>query len=187
MKNILGVTVLIFIALGSQAQFYYKDLVTIQQTNAQWGLLKNNRVKAVKLESFEANNQPSEGFSVQQRIVDNRMITQTQTPSNGSSQLTATYNTAGRLAQTVDTSEDFHGTTNYEYDADGRVTTITNVSRSNEFTTTEVHAWSYDASGKPSQMLRIRNNTDTTYITFGFDGKKRSCGRARCSQGRKRT
>lgn len=171
MKNILGITVLLFIGLAGQGQFYYKDLITVQQTNAQWGLLKTNRVRAVALRTFEGNNQPAEGFTVSQRITDNRMITSTQSVSNGSSELTATYNTAGRIVQTVDTSEDFYGATAYEYDEGGRVTTITNVSRSGEFTNTEVHAWSYDAGGKPTQMLRIRNNNDTTYVRFVFDGK----------------
>lgn len=159
------------VAMAAQGQFYYKDVITIQQTNAQWNALKNNRVKAVKVQSYEANNQPTEGFSVQQKLADNRLITYTQSPANGPSELTATYNAAGRLSETVDTSQDFHSTTTYMYDANGRVTNITNTSRSGEFTTIETHTWTYDAAGKPSQMLRIRNNTDTTFVTFVYDGK----------------
>jgi YD repeat-containing protein len=171
MKNILGITVLLLLTLSGQGQFYYKDVVTIQQTNAQWSILKANRIRAVNLRSFEANNQPTEGVSVQQRITGDKLITLTQSPASGNSELTATYNAAGRLIQTIDTSEDFHSTTTYEYDAAGRIANITNIARSGEFTTTEVHAWSYDAAGKPSQMLRIRNNTDTTYVSFVYDGK----------------
>lgn len=171
MKNILGITVLLLFTVAGQSQFYYKDVLTIQQTNAQWSLLKANRVRAVKLQSSEANNQPTEGVSIQQRVAGDKLITTTQSPANGTSELTATYNAAGKLIQTVDTSEDFHSTTAYEYDASGRVSTITNVARSGEFTTTEVHAWSYESSGKPSGMLRIRNNTDTTFVTFVYDGK----------------
>lgn len=171
MKNILGITVLLLVTLYGQGQFYYKDVVTIQQTNAQWSILKANRVRAVNLRSFEANNQPTEGVSVQQRIAGDKLITITQSPASGNSELTATYDAAGRLIQTIDTSEDFHSITTYEYDAAGRIANITNIARSGEFTTTEVHAWSYDAAGKPSQMLRVRNNTDTTYVSFVFDGK----------------
>ncbi len=171
MKYIPGITVLLMLALAGQGQFYYKDVLTIQQTNDQWKALKGNRVRAVKLQSFEANNQPAEGMSVRQQVTDNKLITSTQSPANGASELTATYNAAGRLSETIDTSDDFHSATTYEYDGAGRVTTITNSSRSGEFTTTEVHAWSYDASGKPSQMLRIRNNTDTTYVSFVYEGK----------------
>jgi YD repeat-containing protein len=171
MKNILGITVLMLITLASQAQFYYKDVITIQQSNAQWSAFKNNRVKAVKVQSYEANNQPTEGLSVQQRVEDNKLITSTQSPANGASELTSTYNAAGKLIETVDTSEDFHSTTTYNYDANGRVTNINNVSRSGEFTTTEAHVWTYDADGKPTQMLRIRNNSDTTYVSFVYEGK----------------
>ena len=189
MKHILGITVLAVLGLTAQGQFYYKDLVTVQQTNAQWSVLKNNSVKSVKVQSFEGNNQPSDGWSVEQRIMDNRMITVTvapintkgeeteqdgspkRTPNLGRSELTAMYNTAGRLVQTIDTSEDFHSTTTYEYDAAGRISSINNVARSGEFTNTELHVWTYDAAGKPNQMLRIRNNTDTTYVTFVYEGK----------------
>src|SRR5215213_10581191 len=130
MKNILGITMLLSIALAGHGQFYYKDVITIQQTNAQWGLLKNNRVRTVKVQSYEANNQPTEGLSVQQKLSDNRLITYTQSPADSSSELTATYNAAGRLVETVDTSADFHSHTTYNYDANGRVANITNVSRS---------------------------------------------------------
>jgi YD repeat-containing protein len=171
MKNILGIILLLIMALAGQAQFYYKDVLTVQQTNAQWNIYKNNKVRVVNVQSFEANNRPTEGFSVQQRIADNRMITTTQSISNGTSELTATYNAAGQMINTVDTSEDFHSTTNYEYNAAGRVTTITNSSRSGEFTGTEVHVWKYDAAGKAEQMLRIRNGSDTTYVSFVYDGK----------------
>lgn len=171
MKNILGITLLLTLAVAGRAQFYYKDVITVQQTNAQWNVYKNNKVRVVSVQSFEGNNRPTEGFSVQQNISDNHMITTTQSISNGKSELTSTYNTAGRLITTVDTSEDFHSTTNYEYDAAGRVSTITNSSRSGEFTGKEVHIWKYDAAGKPERMLRIRNGSDTTYVSFVYDGK----------------
>jgi YD repeat-containing protein len=171
MKNILGIALFLMLNLAGHAQFYYKDVITVQQTNAQWNVYKTSKVRVVNVQSFEANNRPTEGFTVQQRITDNRMVTTTQSVSNGTSELTSTYNAAGRLTATVDTSEDFHSTTNYEYDAAGRVSVITNNSRSGEFTSTEVHVWKYDATGKPEQMLRIRNGSDTTYVSFTYDGK----------------
>ena len=170
MKNILGITVLLVTTFAGRAQFYYKDVITIQQTNAQWSALKNNRIRAVKVQSYGPNNQASDDLTVQQRVSDNQLVTTTKSLANGTTELTATYN-AGRLTQTVDTSEDFHSVTTYNYDANGRVTNITNSSRSGEFNTTEVHVWTYDASGKPQQMLRIRNNTDTTFVTFVYEGK----------------
>src|SRR5262245_41101184 len=99
MKNILGITVLAMIGLTAQGQFYYKDLVTVQLTNSQWSVLKANKVKAVKVQSFEGNNRPSEGWSVEQKITDNRMVTITQTPTEGRAELTAIYNNDGRLSQ----------------------------------------------------------------------------------------
>lgn len=159
------------VSFAGRAQFYYKDVITIQQTNAQWSALKNNRIRTVTVQSYEPDNKLTEGLNVQQRVSDNQLVTSTQSLANGSSELTATYNAAGRLTQTIDTSEDFHSVTTYNYDANGRVSNITNLSRSGEFTTTEVHAWTYDAAGKPQQMLRIRNNSDTTFVSFVYEGK----------------
>lgn len=171
MKHILGITVLTMTVLAAHSQFYYKDLVTVQQTNSLWNTLKSSKIRTVTVQSFEANNQPSEGFSVKQDISGDRIVTITQSPANGTSEMTATYNAAGRLVQTVDTSADYYSTTQYDYDGSGRITTITNNSRSGEFTSVEVHSWSYDAAGRPVRMLRIRNNTDTTYVNFVLDEK----------------
>ena len=46
MKNILGITVFALLGVTVKGQFYYKDILTVQQTNAQRGILKSNRVKA---------------------------------------------------------------------------------------------------------------------------------------------
>jgi YD repeat-containing protein len=171
MKHILGLTLAFLLVTSVQGQFYYKDLLTVGQTNDQWKLLKSSQVKLVKLQTYEANNQPSEDFSVQQRISGNRMTTVTQSPGNGRSELTANYDASGRLISTVDTTEDFHSSTMYAYDAAGRITSISNNSRSGEFTTTELHTWTYNAAGRPTAMLRIRNGQDTTYVNFVLDEK----------------
>jgi YD repeat-containing protein len=155
-------------------QYYQKDIVGPIQSANQWNLLRKNNIHAVKLTSFESNNQPSEGFSVEQKIFDNyaRIETYTTTLQNGTSTLTSWYNTNGQLVKTVDTSEDFSSVSTYEYDKDGRISRILNTSSSaGQFTTNEVHLWSYDKAGKPIQMLRIRNGGDTTVYTLIHDEK----------------
>jgi len=172
MRYILGITVLIATSFAASAQFYYKDLVTVQQTNTLWNALKKNNIRSVSLKTFDANNQPSRDFDVNQTITGDKMVTVTGTPlTDNNSELTATYDAAGRLTHTIDTSDDYHSTTSYEYDANGRISKITNNSRSGEFIGVEVHLWSYDNAGHPVKMLRIRNNTDTTVVSFVLDEK----------------
>jgi YD repeat-containing protein len=156
------------------AQYYQKDIIEPIRFTSQWMLLKKNNIKSVTLSSYESNNQPSEGFSVEQKVMDNfgRVETYTKTLQNGSSQLTAWYNANGQLIKTEDTSEDFHSVSTYEYDQAGRISRIINTSTSaGQITTSEVHEWTYSAAGKPAKMLRIRNGNDTTFYTFIFDEK----------------
>ena len=174
MKKIASALLILFISCAGYAQYYHKDIVSPLQTASQWKLLKQNNIHSVKLTSYEANNELSEGFSVEQKVLDNynRIETNTKTLQNGASQLSSWYNSEGQLVKTIDTSEDYSSTTTYEYRNDGKLILITNISSSaGQLTTTEVHQWIYNANGKPERMLRIRNGNDTTIYTFVIDEK----------------
>ena len=170
----MSVLLVMFTSLAAFSQYYHKDIIGPLQNVQQWKLLKQNNLQAVKLSSFEANNEPSEGFSVEQKVLDNysRIETYSKTLQNGSSQLSSWYNQSGLLTKTIDTSEDYSSTTAYEYAPDGKLIRIMNTSSSaGQFSTTEVHEWKYNAAGKPERMLRIRNGNDTTIYSFVVDEK----------------
>ena len=170
----MSVLPLVFISWTANAQYYHKDIIGPMQNVQQWKLLKQNNIRAVKLASYEANSEPSEGFSVEQKVFDNygKIETYTKTLQNGNSQLSSWYNQNGLLTKTIDTSEDYRSTTTYEYAGDGKLTRIINTSSSaGQLTTTEVHEWKYNAAGKPEKMLRIKNSSDTTFYTFILDEK----------------
>jgi len=174
MKKFTLICIGMLFAYAGFTQYYQKDIVEPTGTTTLWQLLKKNNIKAVTLSSYESDNQPSEGFSVEQKVLDNfgRIETYTKTLQNGSSQLTSWYNANGQLIKTVDTSEDFLSISTYQYDAGGRISKIINNSTSaGQFSTSEVHEWTYNAAGKPAKMLRIRNGSDTTVYTFIFDEK----------------
>lgn len=168
---ILILTIILYTA--TQAQYYYKDMVVLNQSARQWQSLKANKVKSVKLASFEADNQPSDDFSVEQSIRDNygTIVTSSKTIQNGSSQFISSYDPNGQLIKTIDTSEDFSSTTSYQYQSGKLSSIINNSSSAGQINTEEVHQWFYDAGGKPSKMLRIRNGSDTTTFTFVLDEK----------------
>jgi YD repeat-containing protein len=174
MKKFSFVFIGMLLTYAGFTQYYQKDIIEPLRAEAQWQLLKKNNIKSVTLASYESNNQPSEGFSGEQKVLDNfgRIETYTKTIQNPASQLTTWYNANGQLTKTVDTSEDFLSISTYEYDQAGRVSKIFNTSTSaGQITTTEVHEWTYNAAGKPTKMLRIRNGNDTTVYTFIFDEK----------------
>ncbi len=174
MKKIRFVLLVLLISWKGYAQYYHKDIIGPMQNVQQWKLLKQNNIQAVKLASYEANNEPSEGFSVEQKVFDNytKIETYTKTLQNGSSQLSSWYNQNGLLTKTIDTSEDYSSITTYEYATDGKLIRIMNTSSSaGQLTTSEVHEWKYNAAGKAEKMLRIRNGSDTTFYTFIIDEK----------------
>lgn len=156
------------------AQYYYKDLIVTAQTAGTWQLYKNNKVKSVSLSSFESNGQPSEGFQGQQDLGDlSRIITHTRTAGTPESWLFASYSPGGWPTRIVDTSDTYRSVSDFSYDAQGRLTAIVNTSTEtdNHLKDEEKHLWQYDAKGKPTIMLKIKGNNDTTFIRLVQDEK----------------
>jgi uncharacterized protein RhaS with RHS repeats len=47
----------------------------------------------------------------------------------------------------------------------------TSIETDNHLKETEQHLWQYDAQGRPSGMLKIKNGSDTTFVRFTTDEK----------------
>lgn len=175
MNFVKALLLLLLPAIAADAQFYYKDICISRQVKEQWKLLKANRVQSIGINSFDANDQPAEGFSINQVVAQDFSSVTTYTKSNTSqpTALTTFYDGAGNVLKTIDTSDRYQSTTEYTYDAAGRISAISNVSveTDNKLEDHEVHYWYYDAQGRPSGMLRIKNSADTTTYKFIQDEK----------------
>lgn len=171
MKKILFALILTTIHQAIFAQYFYKDLQTTVQTNQLYALLTREGVKKITLISFDGNSAESAGFSGEQQVDSRRktITTVTRTAVMGDSFFEAVYNDHGQLIGTSDSAQNARSRATYRYDQDGRLTEINTSSTSDNITTTESHYWSYDAGGKPAGMLRIRNNSDTTRVSFVLD------------------
>lgn len=166
---------LFFLAgFSGQAQYYYKDLVITGQTAAQWKVFHTAKVKSVQLKSFDGNGDASEGFEGSQELTPDGAKITTHTRTNGTpdSWIFTSYS-SGRLIKTVDTSDTYRSTTEYQYDPQGVLTVITNTSveTDNHTKDSEQHIWTYGTNGKPTAMTRIRNGNDTTQVSFVADEK----------------
>lgn len=175
MKSFTGSLLMILLSQAGQAQFYYKDIVVTRQTTDRWKLYKAASVRSVRLNSFESDGQPSDGFEGDQEISGDYSLISTHTRSNRSadSRLMAWYSAAGLPTRTLDTSDTYSSTSGYEYDPSGRLTAITNTSieTDNKVQAVEQHLWHYDADGKPASMWKITNGTDTSFVRFVRDEK----------------
>jgi len=172
--RLMTTILLLNIAFSSMGQYYYKDIIVTRQTSAKRNLYQNQKVKSVKLTSVEGNGEPTPGFDCRQTISNDFSEIKTTTLTNTSvpTSLTAFFDSYGFLRKTIDTSDTYSSTTDYEYDANGHVISVNNISleTDNHIQNTELHLWRYD-QGNIASMIKIKNGTDTTYVKMVIDEK----------------
>ncbi len=172
MKTVLSTLLISLFSCTVFGQHYYNDLLTNADFMKKRELYRLNKVKAVQYYSFDNNNQPIQGFQCEQSITNNFTLitTVTTAPLSGTTRNISTFSATGLLQQQTDTSEGNKTTLTYTYDAANRITEVSSQSFSpGNYTSGERHLWYYNQDGKPSKMLKIKNDKDTTYITFVLD------------------
>lgn len=182
MKTLTLISSLCIFSVAIQAQHYYNDLVATGEQMKKRALWQQTGVKAVRFNSLDGNNQPIEGFKCEQIVKNNFtvIVMETTTTLTGTSINTSTFNAAGQLVQTTDTTDGNKTEITYSYDVSNRIHNIVSLSFSpGNYVNKEQHRWFYDANGKPVKMQKIKNNTDTTFITLvpdenGNPGEERS-------------
>jgi hypothetical protein len=165
---LLAVCGMIFTA---NAQYYYKDIVVTNQINANYRALKSNRVITVVL-TPSALDPAQNTVTLQQTVypAQQLVITYTKVPDAPESWLKSYYNAGGFLIKTTDSSADVVTTSLYQYDDGGRVSSISSNSVPvNDPAEKEVHTWHYNSNGQPIEMIKIKDNTDTSFISFTAD------------------
>lgn len=157
--------IFLFAAHFSYAQYYYNDIITTQQTNDQYALLKKNHVQQVSAKSYEANGELTTDFQLEQNILNNasEIVTTSSFPSTGKSESQSFY-TNDKLSKTITNSNNVQSTVLYTYDNDllKTITTQT-VDTFMNSSSQEEHQWFYE-NNLPVKMLLIKNNSDTTTI-----------------------
>jgi hypothetical protein len=173
----LSIKSILFVLLTqtASAQYYYKDIIATKEAIAKDKLYKENKVRSVELSSKDANNQPEEGFECNQKIANNysEIDTYSKSKFTPESFQTSSYAENGLLRKTIDTSKAFYSVTDYTFDDAGRLINIRNTSTEtdNQSKDVEEHQWQYDQKGRPVEMIKIKNGTDTTLIHFIVDEK----------------
>ncbi len=174
-KFLMTTSVAVLLGSVAEAQYYYKDLVSSTQAAADIALFKENKVRQVKIKSFEDNGEPSEGFFGERKISRDYKKSELfiRTGQSGRSLLTTLFDNDGKLISTVDSSEIASTRTKYFYDDKERIKRITTSLRSadddfvNEIQ--EEHLYIYEDEFLPSKMIRIKNRRDSTTVLFMHD------------------
>jgi hypothetical protein len=172
-KSLLTVVFVLSLVLG-KAQYYYKDIITTGQINQNYAQYKKNGVTKVNVSAFERNTPITDVVTLQQMVNTNqrKVLTHTKTPDAEEAWLSSYYNENSALIKTVDSTEENVTVAEYEYSNKGVLLKIASLaSPVNNPVLKEVHLWQYNSSGVLQKMLKIKNNIDTTYISFVQDEK----------------
>jgi YD repeat-containing protein len=160
------------LALSSQAQYYYKDIIGTKETSGLIKSYRNHRVSRVVLASYDAENTRSEDFYVEQQFSPAAQTLRTITRSGltNESVLISYVDAAGNVTRTVDSAEMMTSITEYKYNDAGQLVSVVSISADSARSTvqSEEHFWHYNGD-KVARMLRIKNKVDTTYVTFRLD------------------
>jgi hypothetical protein len=158
---------------AAHAQYYYRDIVVTGQINAGFRAMDQNRVSRVILKPESAD--PSQPAVMLQQTVSRSpkmVVTHTRVPDATESWLKSYYSDRDQLLTTVDSTVDVVSRTTYMYDGSNRLTVIRHISVPvNDPPESEDHFWQYSEGGQPVSMLKIKNGTDSTFITFTADEK----------------
>lgn len=155
-------------------QYYYNDLLVTQQGNEQYKLLRTQKIHSIKATSFEADNSVTPGFQLQEDIgLDGKKIVMTAAIADRPASITNRFYELNRLRRTQSVSNGIDTRTDYTYNEKGWITRILMTTKDTAMKSvlTEAHEWQYDAEGKPVSMFKIKNNTDTTVISFVKDAQ----------------
>lgn len=179
-KMIKSIIILLLVFVSSStlsAQYYYNDIINNKQVLAELAMLKEKKIKGVKIISMEATGEESVGFTCQKKI--NRDFTEveiyTETNETYPNTFISYFTKSGLLQRTIDSSEAGATTIDYSYDAANRLVSINS---SKHFATdddagivAEKHLYNYNAAGILEQMILVKNNKDTTFYFFQADEK----------------
>jgi len=150
-----------------KAQYYFNDIISTLEANRQMNTYASNKVKMVTATGFDANGVKATDFSEVQEVRDNGKTLKVSNRTGA--MFSAVYNRFDdqhRLISVSDTTAAVQSMTRYEYDANGRISRVTNTVRdsANDFNQTETHLWVYRPDGYPTRMWRIINDGDSLEI-----------------------
>ena len=121
MKNILLVSTLL--ATGSlNAQYYYNDIIGTQETNRQMKTYVANKVNTVAATGYDQRGIKASDYSEYHEIKENgRALKASSIVNLNKAIIYSRFDDQGRVVSMTDSSSELQNTTNYKYDATGRL------------------------------------------------------------------
>ena len=180
MKIFLFVFATLFAVINANCQYYFTDIVSHRQSDFQYKLLLSAKVKRVKAINYGPDDKVSDGFGIEQNIINGgrKVITQTQLPNSGTTIIENSYakdKLISSLNSVVQSLSTVTTITTYKYNDQGVILSITSSSLDTITTSagnySEKHLWQYNEKNTPTQMFNVKNNKDTMIVLFSCDDK----------------
>lgn len=172
--KLLLLSPVLLISLASSAQYYYNDITGSRETADLMKQYTLNKVRTVSATGVDANGVRAGNYAEYHEVKDNgKTLKKTIIREMIRTVSYFGFDAQGRLVSIADSAADVQSRISYEYDAAGRVSLIreTQQDSASEFTQTEIHQWTYTASGQPATMWRTINGADSLEIQFTYDEK----------------
>lgn len=160
-----------------KAQFYYRDIVSTQQTNEELRNYKKAGIKSIKIKGTEPTGEEMEDFFCEKKISKDYKKTTlyTRTGNTGMSLMESHFNDKGLIVKTYDSSDLAVSVNHFFYDNNNKLIKTTFRSKSNDDDfineVTEEHLYEYGSDGILTSMKKIKNSKDTLVILFSADEK----------------
>lgn len=172
MKKLPYLALLLFF-FQANSQYYYKDIVAASDIARLMKTYVANNVKKVTATGITPQGTSVTAYGETHEVLANEKMLKITTRINQAvSLLRHTFNEAGVLISTVDSVAGVRSVSTYSYDANGKITSISNsatdADSSGDFSQTEVHNYVYK-DGKLNKMWRVINGKDSLEVRFEVD------------------
>jgi hypothetical protein len=168
----ISVLFALFFCGSVMGQYYYNDILATQQSQLQYQLLRTNKVKKMSATSYEDDKTPTEGFKLTQELSNDgkKLVTSTSNISGKTSETTSLFD-QGKLKSTSSYSNGIENKMEYGYDANGNIIlfTLTTLDTAMNYHSVESREWHSNASGHYTDVIKIKNFTDSSIGNFVYD------------------
>ena len=167
-----GLLLFLFITQYSLAtgQYYYTDLIGLQQTQKNYDIIRKNRIKEIAGTGTSAEGE----VNILSKIeipTDGKKITRTFSENNKTRELVYQFYELGRLKKTVIKKPGTETIIEYQYNSNGLLTSLVSTTKDSTSGSSiaELHQWEYSASGLPKKMIKKTSGMDTVTVEFQTD------------------
>lgn len=171
MKNSILVLALCF-TFPAFAQHYYNDIIGTRDLSTRMKTYVAAKMQSMTATGYDDQGRKNNDFNEWQEVQANGTVLRiTNRDGQRVNRVYYTFDPNARLINARDSSAEIEVSSDYSYDASGRLSLIRITRRDarQEFNETEERQWRYSPSGVATTMWRIVNGKDSTEYRFITD------------------